>query len=93
MNMKYKTLLSLDSIYRFLNQHERIIAIKKMLKQDGLELTQKMKDALVFIEDHNWNPPDTIYGQDRLLYFLEGKEKKIINEYQHPISNDIKKLK
>jgi len=51
MDFEYKNLLALDSIHNFLNQHERIIAIKRMLGSEQKELTPKMQKALIVIEE------------------------------------------
>lgn len=94
MNFQYKTLLSLDGFKQFLNQGERIIAIKKMLDQKA-ELTLKMKDALSIIDYHKWEPPQFKIGQDRLTYFYnEDTERwQTIDQYNHPILTEIQKLK
>lgn len=94
MNFQYKTLLSLDSFKQFLNQWERIIAIKNMLHQNE-ELTQKMKDALSIIDYHKWEPPQTVIKQDRLTYFYndETESWQPIEKYNHPILTEIQKLK
>lgn len=90
----YKTLLSLDNIKKFLTQGERIIAIKKMLDQKS-ELTTKMKDALLIIDYHKWEPPQFKIGQDRLTYFYnEDTERwQTLDHYKHSILTEINKLK
>jgi len=90
----YKNLLSLDGITKFLTQGERIIAIKKMLEQP-MELTEKMHKALEVIDHFQWQPPETVIKQDRLLYFFNKDTEKWqpIEQYQHPIINEANKLK
>lgn len=89
-----KELLALDSIANFLTQHERIIAIKRSLREDR-ELTEKMKKAIILIEQHDWKSPKTKIGQDRITRFYDEDSEswRILNEYKHPIINDIKELK
>lgn len=92
MNFQYKTLLSLDSLTKFLNQGERIIAIRKMLDQEA-EITPKISEALMIISYHNWKPPKQKYGQDRLLYYQTITGSWLLfDKYNHPIINEIKKL-
>lgn len=93
MNSRYKRLLSLDSIFSFLKQSERIIAIKKMLGNTDLEVTDKMELVMKLIDQYQWKPPENKYGQDRLLYYLDNESWKHISEYTHPILIEIQKLK
>lgn len=93
MEFEYKTLLALDSIHNFLNQHERIVAIKRMLGTEQQELTQKMQRVLIVIEELSWQPPETKYCQDRLLYFKDDQDWKHVSEYKHEIINRINKIR
>lgn len=90
----YKTLLSLDSITKFLTQGERIIAIKRTLDQP-LQTTDKMQKALEVIDHFQWQPPETVIKQDRLTYFYnkDTEDWQQIEKYTHPIINEIQKLK
>lgn len=94
MNFTYKTLLSLDSLFCFLNQAERCTAIKLMLNQEA-ELTEKMHKALLLIEQHQWEPPEFKIGQDRITRFYNKKTEQwqMTNSYEHQIINEIQKLK
>lgn len=94
MNYTYKTLLSLDSISKFLTQGERCVAIKMMLNQEG-DHTEKMGTALRVINQHKWEPPKTVIKQDRLTYFYneDTESWQPIEKYNHPIINEIQKLK
>lgn len=92
--MNYKTLLALDSIANFLTQHERIIAIKRSLKEE-LELTPRMKRGFELIEAYSWQAPKTKIGQDRITRFYDEDTEiwRALNEYKHPIINELVKLK
>jgi len=94
MEFQYKTLLSLDSITKFLNQAERSTAIKLMLNQEA-EPTEKMNEALVIIDHFKWEPPEFKIGQDRITRFYNETTEKwqMIEHYKHPIINEIQKLK
>jgi len=94
MEFQYKTLLSLDSITKFLNQAERSTAIKLMLQHEA-EPTEKMNEALAIIDHFKWEPPKVKIGQDRITRFFneENERWQMIEHYRHPIINEIQKLK
>lgn len=94
MNFTYKTLLSLDSIVKFLSQAERIIIIKLMLNYER-DHTDKIASALRLINKHKWEPPKFNVGQDRITRFYnENTERwELLEKYDHPIINEIQKLK
>jgi|SRR5690554_1531908 len=94
MDFQYKTLLSLDSITKFLTQGERSTAIKMMLQQEA-EATEKMLKALAIIDHFKWEPPEFKISQDRFTRFFnkEIERWQMIELYKHPIINEIEKLK
>lgn len=94
MSLQYKKLLSLDSLTQLLTQTERIIAIKCYLNQEA-ELTEKMQKALVLMDYHKWEPPEFKVGQDRIIRFYHTANERWheLEQYDHPIINEIQKLK
>jgi len=94
MNFTYKTLVSLDSIVKFLTQGERCIAIKLMLNNEA-DTTPKMDEALKLIDRHQWEPPEYKIGQDRITRFYDSSTERWeqLDYYEHPIINEIQKLK
>jgi len=79
-----RAVLALDCLYGFLTQHERHLCHLNILDR-MCNVTDKIIKATCIVQEYNWEPPKSIYGHDRVLYYLVGDQKIPANEYKDAI--------
>lgn len=97
-NPKYKTLLALDCICGyFLTIYERDAAINLYYNYGNPPLipTERIIKILELIEHYKWEPPEFKIEQSQVMCFYDKdtESRQPIEKYQHPIINEIQKLK
>lgn len=96
MKNNYNAVLSLDCICGyFLTVYERCLLIK--LKKDyknAPEPTARIIKMLELIEHYKWKPPEYNVDHSKLVnYYDEKGNERPIETYNHPIINEVNKLK
>ncbi len=81
MNKHYLKLLRLDSIYRFLTWEDRI-RIHLLMQYKIKAHTYSIAKGLGFLEKTEWEAPEILYDQSRLLYYEDEKGNiRAVEEY------------
>lgn len=96
-DIRLLTLLSLDSIYRVLEWEERV-RIHLYLKGKIKALTPNIEGWEFWLEKSQWEAPEVIYKQDRLLYYYheDSEEWRLIERYltdNETLTKEINQLK
>lgn len=96
-DIRLLTLLSLDSIYRVLEWEERV-RIHLYLKGKFQTLTPNIEGWEFWLEKSQWEAPEVIYKQDRLLYYYheDSEEWRLIERYltdNEVLTKEINQLK
>lgn len=85
----YLNVLALDSLYDFLSLYERHLCHLLFLQRTN-KTSDKIETARLLINDQNWRPPASIYGQDRVLYMIVENHKIPAILYKDSIEDLVK---